>query len=80
MNFIESVRNRTLAITHGEIGHRSATMCHLGNIARWVSQKTGEVGGVLQWDPIQERFTNSEWGNHFLDRPRREQYSLPKIG
>jgi hypothetical protein len=34
----------------------------------------------LQWDPDQERFTNSEWANHFLDRPRREQYSLPRIG
>ncbi len=51
---------------------------HLGNIARWVSEKTGETGQRLQWDPQQERFTNSEWGNQFLDRPRRKPYQLPE--
>jgi len=80
MNFINSVRTRTPGITHGEIGHRSATMCHMGNIARWVSQKTEATGEVLEWSPGQERFTNSEWANHYLDRPRREPYSLPRIG
>jgi len=80
LNFINSVRNRTLPITHGEIGHRSATVCHLGNIARWVSQRTGETGVRLQWDPVAERFTNNEWANHYLDRPRRQPWTLPDIG
>lgn len=79
MNFIDSVRNRSLPITHGEIGHRSATVCHLGNIARWVSQRTGVTGERLQWDPVAERFTNNEWANHYLDRPRREPWTLPDI-
>jgi predicted dehydrogenase len=78
-NFIESIRNRSLPITHVEIGHRSATVCHLGNIARWVSQKTGETGERLRWDPVAERFSNSEWANHFLDRPRREPWTLPTV-
>lgn len=79
MNFVESVRNRTLPITHVEIGHRSATVCHLGNIARWVSQRTQTTGERLQWDSVAERFTNSDWGNHYLDRPRRKPYTLPEI-
>lgn len=78
-NFINSVKNRTKPITSVEIGHRSATVCHLGNIARWVSQRTGVTGERLQWDPVTERFTNNEWANHYLDRPRRKGYLLPDI-
>ena len=64
---------------HAEIGHRSATLCHLFNIARWVSEVTGETGIKLHWNPAQERFTNSQWGNYFLDRPRRKGFEYPEI-
>ena len=39
-----------------EIGQRSVTVAHLGNIARW-------VGGKLEWDPAEERFTNCDRAN-----------------
>jgi predicted dehydrogenase len=76
LNFIDCVRDRTKPTADVEIGHRSATVGHLGNIARWVSEKTGQVGVKMKWDAQAERFTNSEWGNHFLSRPRRAGYSL----
>jgi len=76
-NFLDSIRNRTRPITDVEIGHRSATVAHLGNIARWVSKVTQTTGDVMLWDSQAERFTNNDWGNHFLSRPRRKGYELP---
>ena len=78
-NFLDCIRSREKPIADVEIGHRSTTVCHLVNIARWVTQVTGETGQHLEWDPVEERFTNSDWGNHFLDRPRRQGYELPDV-
>jgi predicted dehydrogenase len=75
-NFIDCVKDRTTPIADVEIGHRSATVAHLGNIARWVSERTQEVGVKMKWDSQAEKFTNNEWGNHYLSRPRRDGYSL----
>ncbi len=76
-NWLDCIKTREKPVAHAEVGHRAASLCHLGNIARWVSEVTGETGNHLQWDAQAERFTNSEWGNHFLDRPRRAPYDLP---
>ncbi len=78
-NWVECMKTREKPICHEEVGHRSASMCHLANIARWVSEVTGETGNKLQWDPEKEEFTNSQWGNYFLDRPRRKEYDFPAI-
>ena len=50
-----------------EIGHRSATICHLGNIALRLQTR-------LTWDPAAEKFTGrgSEEGNALLTRPVRD--------
>ena len=77
-NWLDCIKTREDPIAHVEVGHRSATVCHLANIARWVSGVTGETGEVLKWDPEKEEFTNSQWGNHFLDRPRRKEYDFPE--
>jgi hypothetical protein len=45
-------------------------VCHLGNIARWLS------GRKLEWDPVKERFTNDEEANTFLDRERRKPWTI----
>ncbi len=78
-NWIDCIHDRNQPVCHAEIGHRSATLCHLFNIARWVSEVTGETGIKLHWNPAQERFTNSQWGNYFLDRPRRKGFEYPEI-
>ena len=58
-------------IMNVENGHRVATLCHLGNIARW-------LGRPLKWDPEKEIFPGDDEANTYLDIPRRKGYELPE--
>ena len=69
-NWFDSIRSREKPIADVEIGHRSAILCHLGNIARWLGRK-------LSWDPETETFPGDDEANRYLDRPRRKPYELP---
>jgi predicted dehydrogenase len=69
-NWCQCIKTRQKPIADVEIGHRSAIVCHLGNIARWVGRK-------LRWDPEKEIFPGDDEANSFLDRPRRKPYELP---
>ena len=71
-NWFDCIRTRAKPIADVEIGHRSATVCHLGNIARWTGRK-------LQWSPEREKFIGDEDANAYLDRPRRHPYELPEM-
>lgn len=46
-NFYDCIRSRKLPVADVAIGHRSATVCHLGNIAV-------RSGRKLNWDPAKE--------------------------
>ncbi len=63
-NWLECIRTRRRPICDVEIGCRSVTVCHLGNIAYWLNRP-------LKWNPETERFINDEAANRLLDRPRR---------
>ncbi len=76
-DWLDCIRERRDPVANVEVGHRTATVCHLANIARWVSEITRETGEVLEWNPEEERFANSSWANHYLDRPRRDGFQLP---
>jgi hypothetical protein len=78
-NFVDCIKERKKCVCDVETGHRSATVCHLGNIARWVSQQTQTVGTRLIWDPVKEEFKDNTLANSMLDRPRRKGYELPKV-
>ena len=69
-NFIECVRSRKDPICTAEIGHRSATVCHLGNI----SLRMG--GRRLEWDPKAERFPKDDEANALISRPYRKPWKL----
>jgi predicted dehydrogenase len=69
-NFYDCVSSRADPIMHIEAGHRVATLCHLGNIARWLGRR-------LQWDPAQEVFPGDDEANQYLDTPKRKEYALP---
>lgn len=71
-NFIDCVRSRKRPIADVEVAHRSSTVCHLINIARWTHDK-------LQWDPANEQFIDNDDANTYIDRPRREPWGLPTI-
>ena len=70
-NWLDCIRSRKLPNADIEIGHRSATVCHLGNIARWTGRK-------LKWNSEREIFPDDPAANTLLDRPRRQPWELPK--
>ena len=71
-NWIDCIRSRKRPIADVEIGHRSCTLCHLGNIARWTGRK-------LRWDPETEVFPGDDEANAFIERPMRAPWQLPTI-
>jgi predicted dehydrogenase len=70
-NFIHCVRQRQQPICHVGIGHRSVSVCHLGNIAI-------RTGWRLRWDPAREQFTGerAEEATRWLSRERRPEWRL----
>ncbi len=70
-NWLDCIKSREKPIADVEIGHRSATVAHLGNIARWTGRK-------LRWDPVKEVFINDPDADTYLDRKRRKPYQLPE--
>ncbi len=75
-NFVECIKTRAKCNADIEYGQRASTLCTLVNLVRDV----GQVGKPLAWDPVAERFTNSDEANKLLANPRREGWELPKIG
>lgn len=69
-NWLDCIKTRQQPIAPAETGHRSATVCHLGNIARILGRK-------LKWDPMKETFGDDAEANQYLDRVRRKPWSLP---
>lgn len=70
-NWMRCIRSRNAADLRApvEFGHRSATLCHLSNIAI-------ELGRPLQWDPEREIFKNDAHANALLNRPTRPQWAV----
>jgi hypothetical protein len=68
-NFLDCMKTRSKPVGDIEIGHRSTSTCLIGNIAL----RTGEK---LQWDGVNERFTNSAKANEMLRRDYREPWKL----
>lgn len=70
VNFIESVRKRKDPVVPVEIGHRSCTVCNLGNIAY-------DLGRTIHWDPKAQTFVNDPEADKHISRVYREGYILP---
>jgi predicted dehydrogenase len=68
-NFFECVRSRKLPIADVEVGHRSASISHLGAIAL-------RTGLKLNWDPSTEKFIGdtARQANTYLAREMRKPY------
>ena len=71
-NWLECIKTGNRPNADVSIGHHSATMCHLGNIAR-------RTGRKLRWDPVKEVFPDDADANQYLDRTRRKPYTLPEV-
>ena len=68
-NFFECVRSRKAPICEAEVGHRAASVCHLGAIAL-------RTGLKLQWDPGEQEFVgdNAKAVTPFMSREMRKPY------
>jgi predicted dehydrogenase len=67
-NFLDCVKSRDEPFSPPEVGHRTATLCHLNNIAMLVGQP-------LKWDPVAERFDNDQ-ANALVTPKMREPWTL----
>ena len=72
-NFFDSVKTRKPPICDAEIGHRSASVCHLAGIAV-------KLGRKLAWDPAEEEFAGDPEANAHLARGQRKPWSYDTIG
>ena len=70
-NWLDSIKSRKLPICDVAIGHRSATVCHLGNIAL-------RTGRTIHWDPTAEKIVGDSDAAKMLSRPYREPWHLPE--
>lgn len=68
-NFLDCIRSRKLPICDVEIGHRSATVCHLGNIV-------ARLGRGIKWDPAREAIVDDAEAQQMLSRPYRQPWTL----
>lgn len=68
-DFFSCVRTRQRPICDVEIGHRTASVCHLSGIAE-------KLGRTIRWDPVKEEILGDPIASRLLDRPRRAPYAL----
>lgn len=68
-NWLDCIRTRARCVADIETGHRSASVCHLGNIAM-------RLGRPLEWDPAKEQFAGDAAANIMKDRPFRAPWRL----
>ena len=71
-NFFDCIRTRKAPICEAEIGHRSASLCHLGVLSL-------RLGRKLQWNPETEQFIGDDDANHWLRRELRKPWSYDAV-
>ncbi|MCA1746798.1 MAG: hypothetical protein LC655_03815, partial [Bacteroidales bacterium] len=71
-DWLDSVLKRKDPVSPVEPGHRACATCLISHIAM-------KVPGKLRYDPVKERFTNSEEANAMLSRPDRAPYGLGSL-
>ncbi|MBX3418533.1 MAG: Gfo/Idh/MocA family oxidoreductase [Pirellulaceae bacterium] len=69
LDFINAVKSRQQPLAHAEIGCRTATLCHLLNVAMLVE-------APVRWDPQQERVIDNPEAASLLMPKMREPWTL----
>jgi predicted dehydrogenase len=70
-NWLDSIKSRKLPLADVEVGHRTASICQLGNIALFSGRK-------LRWDWRRERFEDDAEADRLLSREPRAPY-VPRV-
>lgn len=68
-DFLDAMRKRSKPICDVEIGHRTATVCNIGNIAYQLKRP-------LQWNPKKEHFKNDVEANALLGRSMNNEWGI----
>ena len=71
-NWLDCIKTRKPPIADVEIGHRSATVCHLGNIAIRTNKK-------ITWDPAKEEIVGDAELAKWVGKPYRAPWSLAAL-
>lgn len=72
-NWLDCIKSRELPICDVAIGHRSATVCHLGNIAC-------RLGRTIRWDPEKEQILGDAEAARMVGYEYRAPWKLPMVG
>jgi predicted dehydrogenase len=67
-NFFECMRTRKSPAADVEIGHRSASLCHLGSISLRLKR-------ALKWDPAKEAFVGDDEAQGYVAREQRKPWT-----
>ena len=68
-DWLDAIEARTRPICDVEIGYRSVTVCHLGNIGYWLKRP-------LRWDPVNQEFLDDPGANRLLKRSMRSPWHI----
>ena len=69
LDFLQAIKSRRNPICDVEIGHRTASICNLGNIAYQLKRP-------LKWNPETEKFADDAEANALLSRPMRPEWNI----
>ncbi|HOB97356.1 MAG TPA: gfo/Idh/MocA family oxidoreductase, partial [Verrucomicrobiota bacterium] len=68
-DFVDCTRTRKRPICDVEVGARSVTVCHLGNLAYWNKR-------ALKWNPQTEQFIDDPEANSWRDYEERGPWKV----
>ena len=71
-DWVNCIYNGNTPIGEMETGIRTATICHISNIARY-------LGRNLKWDPVKEEFVGDTEANTWLKREHRKGFEVPAV-
>ena len=69
-NFVSAIRDGAKLNADSLIGHLSASLCHLGNIAT-------RLGRSFDFDPTKEEILNDNEANQLVGREYRDHWGSP---
>lgn len=71
-DFLMAIKDGRNALMNPELGQRTSTLCHMGNIAARLNRK-------VEWNAENESFRNDEEANALKSKTPREEWSYEKV-
>ena len=69
LDWVNAIKTGKQPICDAEVGHRTASICHIANIAY-------ELGRTLTWDPKREKFIENGKANRYRTKKYRKPYGV----